>query len=163
MSLFWSNIKKHLQLNNERRSTIIVVEVKGEACVGHHNKKGDARQDPSLWGKNITFGSAAYSIVSTVTIMIFHGQLWWGLSLDRWRRLSVDGLTGVGAVSEMLTHLKTSPVTLRPRSRSPFQQLGKVLARATVSFALPVSTTAALSALVAPSSFCAWTQYSFCQ
>ena len=89
-SLFWSNIRKHLQLNNERRSTIIVVEVKGEACVGHHNKKGDARQDPSLWGKNITFGSAAYSIASI-------GQLWWRLSLDRWRRLSVDGLTGVGA------------------------------------------------------------------
>ena len=151
-SLFWSNISKHLQLNNERRSTITVVEVKGEACVGHHKKKGDARQDPSLWGKNVTFGSAAYSIVSTVTIMIFHGQLWWRLSLDRWRRLS-----------EMLTHLKTSPVTLRPRSRSPFKHLGKVLARATVSFALQVSTTPALSALVAPSACCAWTQYSFCQ
>ena len=144
MSLFCSNIRKHLQLNNERRSTIIVVEVKGEACVGHHKKKGDARQDPSLWGKNVTFGSAAYSIASI-------GQLWWRLSLDRWRRLS-----------EMLTHLKTSPVTLRPRSRSPLKHLGKVLARATVSFAF-VSTTAALSALVAPSSFCAWTQYSFCQ
>ena len=39
------HIVKH---HNERKSAIRVVEDNGEDCVGHHDKKGDDGQDPSL-------------------------------------------------------------------------------------------------------------------
>ena len=46
---------------NKTKSAISVVEVNGDECVGHHGKKGDDGQDPSLWRRKVTFGSAAYS------------------------------------------------------------------------------------------------------
>ena len=46
---------------NKAKSAICIVEYNGEDCVGHHDKKGDDGQDPSLWRRKVTFGSEAYS------------------------------------------------------------------------------------------------------
>ena len=37
-----------LQLQNKTKSSTRVVEDNGADCVGHHDKKGDDGQDPSL-------------------------------------------------------------------------------------------------------------------